>query len=140
MAAIKPSGDKQWLVTTSQRSSVDTAKYDIAHMVESVFRLAGADVKHTDGYPGWAPDPHSEIVKITEESYKEMFKVDPIVRAIHAGLECGLFLEKYPYLDMISFGPTIKGAHTPEERIDIETTKKFWDLLLDVLKKIPADK
>lgn len=140
MAAIKPSGDKQWLVTTSQRSSVDTAKYDIAHMVESVFRLAGADVEHTDGYPGWAPDPHSEIVKITEESYKELFKVDPIVRAIHAGLECGLFLEKYPYLDMISFGPTIKGAHTPEERIDIETTKKFWDLLLDVLKKIPADK
>lgn len=139
LAAIKPAGENKWLVTTSQRSSVDSAKHDIASMVESVFRLAGAEVEHTDGYPGWAPNPNSEIVKITEQSYKELFKVAPIVRAIHAGLECGLFLEKYPYLDMISFGPTIKGAHTPEERIDIETTKKFWVLLLDVLEKIPAE-
>ena len=108
-------------------------------MVESVFLLAGAKVDHSDGYPGWRPNPDSEIVKITEDSYKKLFNTDPIVRAIHAGLECGLFLEKYPYLDMISFGPTIKGAHTPEERISIETTKKFWDLLIDVLQKVPQE-
>jgi dipeptidase D len=78
-------------------------------------------------------------MKITEKSYEKLFNEKPVVRAIHAGLECGLFLEKYPYLDMISFGPTIKGAHTPEERIDIKTTEKFWNLLLDVLKNIPTE-
>ena len=78
-------------------------------------------------------------MRITEKSYEKLFGNKPIVRAIHAGLECGLFLEKYPYLDMISFGPTIKGAHTPEERINIETTVKFWDLLIDVLKNIPSN-
>ena len=78
----------------------------------------------------------SEIMKITEESYKRIFNVNPEVKAIHAGLECGLFLEKYPYLDMISFGPTIKGAHSPDERMNIPTVQKFWDLLVDVLKNI----
>ncbi|MCG8409796.1 MAG: aminoacyl-histidine dipeptidase [Bacteroidales bacterium] len=126
-------------ITTSQRSSVESAKYDIASKVESVFILAGAEVEHGDGYPGWKPDTNSEIMKITEDSYFRLFNKKPIVRAIHAGLECGLFLEKYPYLDMISFGPTIKGAHTPEERINIETNVKFWDLLLDVLKNIPEN-
>jgi dipeptidase D len=105
-------------------------------MVESVFRLANASVVHSEGYPGWAPNTNSEILQITRNSYKKLFGVDPVVRAIHAGLECGLFLEKYPYLDMISFGPTIKGAHSPDERINIETTEKFWKLLLDVLKTV----
>ena len=139
LASIKEVENQTLKITTSQRSSVDTAKTDIANMVESVFLLAGAKVEHSDGYPGWRPNPDSEIVKITEDSYKKLFNTDPIVRAIHAGLECGLFLEKYPYLDMISFGPTIKGAHTPEERISIETTRKFWDLLIDVLQKIPQE-
>ncbi|MEA2105786.1 MAG: aminoacyl-histidine dipeptidase [Bacteroidota bacterium] len=139
LASIKFIENNQIFITTSQRSSVDTAKQDIASKVESVFRLAGAKIKHSDGYPGWRPNTNSEIMKITEQSYKKLFNEEPIVRAIHAGLECGLFLEKYPYLDMISFGPTIKGAHTPEERIDIETTEKFWDLLLDVLKNIPTE-
>jgi len=139
LASIKFIENNQIFITTSQRSSVDTAKKDIASKVESVFRLAGAKVKHSDGYPGWRPDTNSEIMKITEKSYENLFNEEPIVRAIHAGLECGLFLEKYPYLDMISFGPTIKGAHTPEERIDIKTTEKFWDLLLDVLKNIPTE-
>jgi len=138
LASIKYIENNQIFITTSQRSSVDSAKENIAHKVESVFRLAGAKVKHGEGYPGWRPDTNSEIMKITENSYEKLFSNKPIVRAIHAGLECGLFLEKYPYLDMISFGPTIKGAHTPEERIDIETTEKFWDLLLDVLKNIPT--
>ena len=140
LASVKFIQDNQILVTTSQRSSIDSAKTDIANMVESVFRLGNANVVHSDGYPGWAPNTNSEILNITRNSYKKLFKVDPIVRAIHAGLECGLFLEKYPYLDMISFGPTIKGAHSPDERIDIETNQKFWNLLLDVLENIPTAK
>jgi dipeptidase D len=112
----------------------------MANMVESVFRLAGAKVDHSAGYPGWQPNTDSEIMKITRDAYKRLFNQDPEVKAIHAGLECGLFLQKYPYLDMISFGPTIKGAHTPEERINIETTKKFWDLLIEVIKNLPEEK
>ena len=139
LASIKFIEENQIFITTSQRSSVNSAKYDIAGKVESVFRLAGAKVKHGDGYPGWQPNTNSDIMKISEESYEKLFGVKPVVRAIHAGLECGLFLEKYPYLDMISFGPTIKGAHTPEERINIKTTIKFWDLLIDVLKNIPTE-
>lgn len=140
LASVKFIQDNQILVTTSQRSSIDSAKTDIANMVESVFRLANANVVHSEGYPGWAPNTTSEILNITRNSYKKLFNVDPVVRAIHAGLECGLFLEKYPYLDMISFGPTIKGAHSPDERLNIETTQKFWDLLLDVLVNVPMKK
>ena len=106
-------------------------------MVESTFLLSECRIVHPDGYPGWKPNTNSEILKITRESYTKLFEIEPIVRAIHAGLECGLFLEKYPDLDMISFGPTIKRAHTPEEQISIETTQKFWDLLVDVLKNVP---
>ncbi|MHC1704843.1 MAG: aminoacyl-histidine dipeptidase [Tenuifilaceae bacterium] len=140
LASVKFIQDNQILVTTSQRSSVESAKNDISNMVESVFRLANANVQHSEGYPGWTPNTNSEILNITKSAYKKLFGVDPIVRAIHAGLECGLFLEKYPYLDMISFGPTIKGAHSPDERLNIETTKKYWDLLLEVLTKIPIKK
>ena len=124
LASVKIEDDERFFITTSQRSSVESGKYDIANMVESVFRLAGAKVDHSSGYPGWAPNTDSEIMKITRDAYKKLFKTDPEVKAIHAGLECGLFLQKYPYLDMISVGPTIKGAHTPEERISIETSYK----------------
>lgn len=137
LASIRFS-NKNIRIETSQRSSVETAKKDIASMVESVFMLGGAFVEHGTGYPGWRPNKDSEILHVTEQSYNHLFNQKPIVRAIHAGLECGLFLEKYPNLDMISFGPTIRGAHSPEEKIDIETTQKFWDLLLDVLKNIPS--
>lgn len=137
LASVKFIQDNQILVTTSQRSSVDSAKIDISNMVESVFRLANANIQHSDGYPGWAPNTNSRILQITKDSYTKLFGAEPIVRAIHAGLECGLFLEKYPQLDMISFGPTIRGAHSPDERLNIPTTQKFWDLLLDVLVNIP---
>ncbi|HOZ13253.1 MAG TPA: aminoacyl-histidine dipeptidase [Tenuifilaceae bacterium] len=137
LASVKFIQDNQILVTTSQRSSVDSAKVDISNMVESVFRLANANIQHSDGYPGWAPNTNSKILQITKDSYTKLFGVEPIVRAIHAGLECGLFLEKYPQLDMISFGPTIRGAHSPDERLSIPTTQKFWNLLLDVLVNIP---
>ncbi|WP_430816823.1 aminoacyl-histidine dipeptidase [Carboxylicivirga sp. RSCT41] len=136
LASVKMKDDHVF-VTTSQRSSVESAKEDIANMVMSVFKLAGADARHTDGYPGWAPNTDSEILKITKESYEALFKEEPVVRAIHAGLECGLFLEKYPGMDMISFGPTIRGAHSPDERIEIVTVQKFWKHLIDVLDRIP---
>lgn len=136
LASVKFTGDNKILVTTSQRSEIESRKFWAAEMAESVFKLAGAEVRHTDGYPGWAPNPDSEVVKVTVDSYKKLFGVDPIVRSIHAGLECGLFLEKYPELDMVSFGPTIRGAHSPDERLDIETTEKFWKHLLDVLENI----
>ena len=136
LASVKFIGDNRIEVTTSQRSELETRKYYAAEMVESVFKLAGAKVSHSDGYPGWTPNPDSEVLKITVESYQKLFGVEPIVRSIHAGLECGLFLEKYPTLDMVSFGPTIRGAHSPDERLNIETTGKFWKHLVDVLEMI----
>lgn len=129
--------DNKIQVVTSQRSSVESGKKDINNMVKSVFVLAGADVKIGDGYPGWAPNPKSEILTIAEESYERLFGKKPVVRAIHAGLECGLFLEKYPDLDMISFGPTLRGVHSPDERIEIKTVEMWYEHLLDVLKNIP---
>ena len=109
-------------------------------MVASVFILSGGLVKHTDGYPGWKPNPNSLIVGITEKIYMDIFKEQPKVLAIHAGLECGLIGDTYPKMDMISFGPTIKGAHSPDERLKINTVTKFWDLTLEVLKNIPKEK
>ena len=135
LASVKFKDDKI-VIATSQRSSVDSALTDAATMVRTVFELAGANIKHSDGYPGWTPKLDSEILKITEKSYEKLFNKKPAVLAIHAGLECGLFLTKYPHLDMISFGPTIKGAHSPDERMNIPTVQKFWDLLVDVLENI----
>lgn len=125
------------VITTSQRSSVESAKKDIRDMVASALHLGGAEVDHSEGYPGWTPNPDSIIVKVTADSYRRLFNTEPKVLAIHAGLECGLIGSVYPDMDMISIGPTIKGAHSPDERLDIKTVGKFWDLLLDVLKKVP---
>lgn len=139
LASVKYKSKNQIEITTSQRSDLTSSKIDLSSMVRSVFTLAGAEVRHTDGYPGWAPNPKSELVKISKESYKRLFGKEPIVRSIHAGLECGLFLEKYPKMDMISFGPTLRAVHSPDERLDIETVKKFWDYLLDILVNIPVE-
>ena len=133
LASVKFEGEDAIVVTSSQRSSVESAKTYAMQTVESVFTLAGADVAHSDGYPGWAPNPDSNLLAVTVESYKRLFGVEPKVRAIHAGLECGLFLEKYPELEMVSFGPTLRGVHSPDERLEIATVRKFWDLLADVL-------
>lgn len=135
LASVKVNDDKI-VVTTSQRSEIESRKHDAANMVESVFRLAGYDVLHSDGYPGWTPAPESEIVKLTAIVYRELFGNEPVVRSIHAGLECGLFLEKYPQLQMVSFGPTIRGAHSPDERLDILTVQKFWKLLVEVVERV----
>lgn len=138
LASVRKAEGNNLFLTTSQRSSVNSCKEYVADMVESVFLLAGCKTEHSDGYPGWAPNTQSPILDVTVEAYKRLFNEEPIVRAIHAGLECGLFLEKYPTLDMVSFGPTIRGAHSPDERIDIQTTKKFWELLLEVLRNAPT--
>jgi dipeptidase D len=136
LASVKFVEPETILVTTSQRSELESRKHVAAEMVRSVFELAGATVAHSDGYPGWTPNPASKILETTVASYKKLFGKKPAVRSIHAGLECGLFLEKYPTLDMVSFGPTIKGAHSPDERLNIETTGKFWNHLVDVLENI----
>jgi dipeptidase D len=135
LASVRTKAD-HFLVTTSQRSSVESAKDEVCRMVASVFDLAGARVSHSDGYPGWAPNPASPLVKSTSEAYRRLFGREPKVLAIHAGLECGLIGEKYPGMDMISFGPTIKGAHSPDERLKIETVPMFWDLILEVLRTV----
>jgi len=138
LASIRHTGEESIEIITSQRSSVESAKQDISDRMGSLFKLMGATVRHPGGYPGWKPDPSSEILKISEKLYKKLFSEEPRIKAIHAGLECGLFLQKYPDLDMISFGPTIKGAHTPEERINIDTVEKFWKFLLEMLRQIPG--
>lgn len=132
LASVKMTADSI-AVVSSQRSSVESAKVAVARAVESVFVLAGAKVEHSDGYPGWAPNTDSHILRVTEKSYIKLFGTQPKVRAIHAGLECGLFLETHPGLDMVSFGPTLRGVHSPDERLEIATVDKFWLLLLDVL-------
>jgi dipeptidase D len=138
LASVRMEND-HFLITTSQRSSVESAKEDVANMVMACFDLTGAEIKQSNGYPGWAPNPESAIREITVNSYNRLFNQEPLVKAIHAGLECGLIGDKYPGMDMISYGPTIKGAHSPDERIQIETVQKFWDLTLDILKNIPEN-
>lgn len=135
LAAVKMEGDNKIKVTTSQRSSVESRKVDIAGQVEAHFQLAGAEVTHSDGYPGWAPNMDSAIMKIAAESYEELFGQKAAIKAIHAGLECGLFLQNHPDLDMVSFGPTMTGVHSPDERLLIPTVEKFWKHLALVLKK-----
>ncbi len=135
LASVK-FGAEGIVVTTSQRSSVESAKRYAAQTVEAVLRLSGAEVAHSDGYPGWTPDPDSHLLRVTEQCYERLFVVKPKVRAIHAGLECGLFLEKYPELDMVSFGPTLRGVHSPDERLEIATVQKFWDLLCAVVRNL----
>ena len=136
LAAVKMEDDCKIVVTTSQRSSLESRKNDIAGQVEAHFQLAGAEVSHSDGYPGWAPNIDSEILKVSADAYEELFGVKPQIKAIHAGLECGLFLNKYPHLDMVSFGPTMRDVHSPDEKLLIPTVDKFWKHLCLVLKKI----
>ncbi len=119
------------------RSSVATARDDISNMIESVFRLAGAQVEHSGAYPGWKPNADSQILQIMKDCYHELFGVEPLVNAVHAGLECGIIGSVYPGLDMISFGPTIKNPHSPDEKCDIASVAKYWDYLLATLKRIP---
>lgn len=136
LASVRFIENNTVLITTSQRSDVDSEKMNIAHMVASVFRLAGAEAEHGEGYPGWIPNPGSAILKVAVDSYRCLFGKEPLVRSIHAGLECGLFLEKYPDMDMVSFGPTLRGVHSPDEKVEIATVEKWWKHLVDILEQV----
>ena len=122
-----------------QRSSVDSSKMDIAYNIGAVFSLIGSKVEHTGSYPGWAPNPKSEVLELMVPLYNKLFNEQPRVQACHAGLECGILNERYPGLDMISFGPTIKNPHSPDEKVHIGSVNKFWNFLLEVLKNIPSN-
>jgi len=137
LASVKMKGEAIHVVT-SQRSSIESQRRDVSSVISAIFRLGGFATETADGYPGWKPNPHSEILGVTVESYKRLFGKEPVVRAIHAGLECGLFLTQYPHLDMVSFGPTLRGVHSPDERLLIPTVEMYWKHLLDVLKHIPV--
>ena len=124
-------------ITSSQRSSIYSARVNMANTFAAVFELAGAQVDIGEGYPGWKMNPKSEILKIAVEQYKRLFGKEPKVRGIHAGLECGLFSEKYPGMDMISMGPTLRGVHSPDERLLIPTVQMVWDHLLAIMLNMP---
>ncbi len=120
------------------RSSIESGKMNLAYNISSGFELAGYSVELSGSYPGWKPNPNSPILKVLETTYETLFNEKPNVLACHAGLECGILGTNYPEMDMISFGPTIKGAHSPDERANIESTQKFWKYILQILKDIPV--
>ena len=124
------------VIGTSQRSSIESAKKYISQNVTSVFQLAGAKTESGDGYPGWKPNLDSKILNLSKNVFKELYNKEAEIKAIHAGLECGILGDKNPGMDMVSFGPTIQGAHSPDERVNIETVEKFYLLLKAILKKL----
>jgi dipeptidase D len=136
VASVQSSADDVTVVA-SQRSNVMSNLRNMANTVKAQFQLAGAEVEQGDGYPAWKMNPNSELTKIVVETYKKLFNKEPKVLGIHAGLECGLFSERYPHMDMVSFGPTLRGVHSPDERLLIPTVQMVWDHLLEILKNIP---
>lgn len=137
LAIVKTEGE-QIVACALLRSSVDTAKADFAEMMASVVELAGGKIEFTGGYPGWKPNMHSPILETMTATYKKLFGRTPKVMAIHAGLECGLLGGVYKNWDMISFGPTIKHPHSPDEKVNINSVKLFWDYLTETLKNVPT--
>jgi len=136
--AIMKTENGELIVSSLMRSSVDSAKYAVGEAIKSAFELAGATVVLEGEYPGWKPNPESAILKSCRETYESMYGVIPEIKAIHAGLECGLLGAVYTNWDMISFGPTIRFPHSPDEKVNIATVKKFWDFLVKVLENAPA--
>jgi len=139
LATIKVEKDEV-KIGTSQRSSVESAKAYIAQCVSAVFSLAEANIFVGDGYPGWKPNLDSKVLKLSKKVFKNLFNKKPEIKAIHAGLECGILEGKNPGMDMISFGPTIIGAHSPDEKVNIETVEKFYRLLKGILKEIAIER
>ncbi len=136
LASVKMTEGDKIVVTVHQRSSVDSRRDEIADRVKALFSLIGATVAFDDAYVGWAPNPNSKVLKVAEESYRDIFHAEPKVEALHAGLECGLFLEKMPALDMVSFGPTLKDIHSPGEKANIKSVEDFWKLLTEILRRL----
>lgn len=123
-------------INTSQRSSKEASKHHLKWAVEQALSMACDEATHGDGYPGWAPNPHSPLLEVVKKAYIDLYKSEPQVLAIHAGLECGLFLEKYPYLDMVSIGPQMYGVHSPQERLSIPSTERCYRWLCQALKSL----
>ena len=136
LASVKMIAGNKIVVTVHQRSSVDSRRDEIADRIKALFSLIGADVTFDDAYVGWAPNPDSKVLKVAVESYRDIFHAEPKVEALHAGLECGLFLEKVPALDMVSFGPTLKDIHSPGEKANIKSVEDFWKLLTEILRRL----
>ena len=137
LASVRRVGDNLIKVTTSQRSSIESARDDVSDSVRMALELGGATVTTKGHYPGWKPNVNSEIMKVACEQYTLLFGGEAKIKAIHAGLECGLFLKKAPHLDMISFGPTMRGVHSPDEKLNIPSTERFWQHLLAILENAP---
>ena len=136
LASVKMEPGHKIVVGTMQRSSVNSQRVFLSQRVAAALESAGAKIKFSDGYPGWKPNMNSHVKDVCVASYKRLFGREPVVRAIHAGLECGLFTEKFPEMDMIAFGPTLRGVHAPGERLDLASLDLFWAVLLDVLKNL----
>ncbi len=132
--AVIETTNKAIVLSTSQRSSVASELDEAAQTVVTIFTLGGGTVEQTDGYPGWKPNLDSPVLKTAKTTYKSLYGKEPEVKAVHAGLECGILGERYPGMDMISFGPTLEGVHSPDEKIYIDTVDKFWKFLLGILK------
>jgi dipeptidase D len=134
--AMITTGKKAIALATSQRSSVASEIVEINDAVRAIFELGGAVATGSDGYPGWKPNLDSPILKLAKATYKSMYGKEPAVKAVHAGLECGIIGEKYPGMDMVSFGPTLQAVHSPDEKIFIDTVEKYWNFLLAILKNV----
>ena len=133
--AVVKTDRKAVTVVTSQRSSVASEILEVCQTVNAVFALGGAVLKQGDGYPGWKPDLASPILQTAKSAYASLFGREPAVKAIHAGLECGIIGERYPGMDMVSMGPTLEGVHSPDEKIHIDTVGKYWSFLLEILRR-----
>lgn len=129
--------DGQAKIMCLTRSSVESTKLEVANSLKAVFELAGFDCQFSGSYPGWSPNPLSGLLELMKNQYAQLFGMEPRVVACHAGLECGIIGSHYPGMEMISFGPTIKGAHSPDERASVSSSQKFWSLLLQTLSNIP---
>lgn len=138
--AIVSIQERKLVVETSQRSSLESAKQAVQAFVRSVFQLAGAKVKHATDYPGWQPNPQSPLLKTLKETHKKLFKREPVVKAIHAGLECGVFKRTFPHMHIASFGPSIEGAHTPEEKVNLASVQRFYRWLKEILFHLAKSK
>lgn len=139
LASVKMPEEGKIKIVTSQRSSTKSQLDCMCSIIAATFTIAGADVLINEGYPGWKPNPDSVILKLSVEKYKELFGKEPKVRAIHAGLECGLFSEKYPHLDMVSFGPTLRGVHSPDECLLVPTVEMVWKHIVAILENAPLE-
>ena len=136
LASVKMTDHSSILVTVHIRSSVDSRRDETADRIKALFEMIGAEVTFDDAYVGWAPNPESKVLKVAVDSFRDLFGKEPRVEALHAGLECGLFLEKMPDLDMISFGPTLKDIHSPNEKANIPSVQKYWELVKEMLRRL----